>query len=301
MCCGKPLHNENSFWHDSCIKKMFGTTALPSLNLKDEEIIDENLEEGKTVPGVQKKFSYALNIEAKRRTINVLNNKFIIKTENETLKDLVLYEWIGMRLANIYGIETVECGIINENNQNYFITKRIDRVNGKKIPMEDFCQLSNVQTEYKYSGSYEMCYKNVIRKYSHYETLDKIKFYKLILFSYTIGNTDMHLKNFSLYEIDNKYQLTPAYDLVPVILLFPQEEMALTLHGKNTKLTKNDFFSFGEYLGLQKALLIKIHNDLISKKSDFISFINQTDLKEDQKSKFIQLIQNRISIFEKVN
>lgn len=297
MCCGKPLNNENSFWHDACIKKMFGTTTLPSLNLNDERIIDENLNEGKTVPGVHKKFSFVLNNEARRKTIKVLNNKYIIKTENENIRNLVLYEWIGMKLANICGIETVECGIIKENNQNYFITKRIDRLDGRKIPMEDFCQLSNVQTEYKYNGSYEMCYKNVLHKYSDYETIDKIKFYKLILFSYIIGNTNMHLKNFSLYEINNKYQLTPAYDLVPVILVFPQEEMALTLHGKNTELTKNDFYSFGEYLGISRNLISKINFEITNKKDSFIEFINETPLKDKQKQDFIDLINRRIEIF----
>lgn len=297
LCCGKPLHNENTLWHAACIKKMFGTTTLPTLELNENHIIDENISEGKTVPGVQKKFSYVFNRVSKRKTIRFLNNKYIIKTESEKLKDLVLFEWVGMKLAVICGIETVECGIIHENHHNYFITKRIDRLNGRKIPMEDFCQLSNVQTEYKYNGSYEMCYKNVIQKYSDFKTLDKIKFYRLIFFSYIIGNTDMHLKNFSLYEIDGKYQLTPAYDLLPVVLVFPQEEMALTMHGKNQKLTKNDFYAFGEYLGISKELITKIQHDVIDKKEKMFEFINQSPLNQEEKLSFINLIKKRIAVF----
>ena len=298
MCCGKPLNNESSLWHESCIRKMFGTSSFPIFDINETKLIEDNISYGKTVPGVQKKFSYKLNLVGRRKTLNILNNQFIIKTESEDINDLVLYEWIGMKLAEICNIETVMCGIIESNNRRYFITKRIDRNNGKKVPMEDFCQLSNFQTEYKYNGSYEMCYKNVIKKYSSYETIDKIKFYTLIVFSYIIGNTDMHLKNFSLYSIDGLYQLTPAYDLVPVMLVFPQNEMALTIHGKKTKLTKNDFYAFGEYLGIDKKLISSINNGFIIKKDKMFKFINETQLNDKQKEKFINLIEDRIKIFE---
>lgn len=68
-----------------------------------------------------------------------------------------------MRLANICGIDTVDWGILYNKGEAVFITKRVDRLNGIKIPMEDFCQLSETQTEYKYNGSYESCYKKVIK------------------------------------------------------------------------------------------------------------------------------------------
>lgn len=296
LCCGKPLTNENLDWHPACIKRMFGSTVFPKLNLNQDKIIDENIGEGKTVPGVQKKFSYS-PVRENRKTLSILNNEFIIKTESKDLDNVVMHEWVGMKLANICGIKTVNCGVINIDGENYFITKRIDRENGKKIAMEDFCQLSNLQTEYKYNGSYEMCYKKVISHFSDYPTLDKLNFYKIVLFSYIIGNTDMHLKNFSFYEKDNKYQLTPAYDLVPVLLIFPQEKMALTIHGKNTRITKNDFFEFGQNMGIDKKILKQINEYIISKKDDFLSFINQSPLNEQQKEKFVQLITKRISLF----
>ena len=40
LCCGKPLHNnEESGWHKSCIKKFFGTTQLPEIQI-DEKSLD---------------------------------------------------------------------------------------------------------------------------------------------------------------------------------------------------------------------------------------------------------------------
>lgn len=294
LFCGKPLSNDDQNYHSACVKKMFGTNKLPELNLDEDKIIDENLTQGDTITGVQKKFSLNLSVQKSRKTVSVLNNEYIIKTPQEDLKNIVIFEWVGMKLAKMCGVDIVDCGLLKINNDFLYITKRIDRKDNKKIPMEDFCQLSNTQTEYKYNGSYEKCYKNVIQKYSDFETIDKIKFYRLLLFSYIIGNTDMHLKNFSLYEIEGKYQLTPAYDLVPVLMVFNQEDMALSLHGKTRKLTKKDFYTFGEYLGISKRIIEQIHNDIYKKQFEIIDFIDQTPLDEEEKDKFKKFISKNI-------
>lgn len=295
MCCGKILSDENMYWHPSCIKKMFDSYSIPKIDINEDKIIDENLNAGNIVTGVQKKFSLDINVRKARKTVSVMNQEYIIKTQQANLNNIVYYEWIGMKLANICGIDTVDCGIIKNNNDLLFITKRIDRQNNKKIPMEDFCQLSNSQTEYKYNGSYERCYKNVINKYSMYQNIDKLKFYKIILFSYIIGNTDMHLKNFSLYEIDGKYQLTPAYDLVPVLMIFNQDEMALSINGKRKNITKNDFYQFGLSMDIDKKFIDLIHNDFKKNRIKMNDFINHTDLNNEEKIKFINFINDNIN------
>ena len=296
LCCGKTLNSiANSDWHPSCIKRMFNKTVLPVININYEQITNSNLDEGKTVTGVQKKFSLDLSVLKSRKTLKLVNNQYIIKTPEERIPNIIQYEWVGMKLAEIFGIPTVECGLLKNNGEYIYITKRIDRVKSEKIPMEDFCQLSNTQTEYKYNGSYEKCYKNVISKYSDYATVDKIKLYKIVLFSYVIGNTDMHLKNFSLFQINGKYRLTPAYDLVPVLMVFDQPEMALTINGKSQNLTINDFVKFGLYMDMEKRIIDEINNELLLKLDKMIEFINDSVLDEDNKVKFIDFINNRIS------
>ncbi len=295
LCCGKKLNNTKDLWHPSCIKRMFNKNELPILDFDYEDITDKNLEEGKTVTGVQKKFSLDSSIIKSRKTVSIFDKQYIIKTPEDRIPNIVPYEWVGMRLANIFKINTVDCGLLKNKDEYIYITKRVDRENNRKIAMEDFCQLSNTQTEYKYNGSYEKCYTNVISKYSDYSTLDKINFYKIVLFSYVIGNTDMHLKNFSLYQVNGKYCLTPAYDLVPVMMVFNQEEMALTINGKRKNLTNNDFFKFGIYMGIEKRILDDINNDLLSIKEKMFEFINETILEEENKEKFISFIKKRLS------
>lgn len=296
LCCGKALADTaKANWHPFCIKRMFNRTVLPTLNIDYEQITNSNLDEGKTVTGVQKKFSLDFSVLNSRKTLKIANNQYIIKTLEERIPNIIQYEWVGMKLAEIVGITTVECGLLKNKDEYIYITKRIDREQNKKIPMEDFCQLSNTQTEYKYNGSYEKCYKNVIEKYSDYKTIDKIKFYKIVLFSYIIGNTDMHLKNFSLYKPKDKYILTPAYDLVPVLMVFNQPEMALTINDKNKNLTINDFIKFGLYMDIEKRIINIINRELLSKKSKMIDFINNSILDDENKLKFIQFIEDRIN------
>jgi serine/threonine-protein kinase HipA len=54
----------------------------------------------------------------------------------------------------------------------------------------------------------------------------------------------MHLKNFSLIaKKTGSYELAPAYDILAVQLLMPEddEELALTLNGKKKKIKRLDF------------------------------------------------------------
>lgn len=57
--------------------------------------------------------------------------------------------------------------------------------------MEDFCQLTERQTEYKYRSSYEQVTKAIAR-YSSVPQLDMVNFYELLLFCWLTGNNDMH-------------------------------------------------------------------------------------------------------------
>jgi len=109
--------------------------------------------------------------------------------------------------------------------------------------MVDFCQLTDRRTSRKYYGSHEQIAR-AIRRYATAAGQDVVRFYEIVLFSFIIGNSDMHLKNFSLLrEHDGTWHLSPAYDLVPVKTILPadKDELALTLNGKNRNLRASDF------------------------------------------------------------
>lgn len=91
--------------------------------------------------------------------------------------------------------------------------------------------------------TYEQIAKGILR-YSAAPQLDLVNYWEIVLFSWFTGNSDMHLKNFSLYAPNKEdYILAPAYDLLNTLLVSPSdsEELALTLNGKKRKISRKDF------------------------------------------------------------
>lgn len=75
-------------------------------------------------------------------------------------------------------------------------------------------------------GSYESCGK-IIKKYSDYTGLDLSELFLRVAFSFIIGNSDMHLMNFSLRETEPAsriFCLSSAYDNIPVIIILPEDD-----------------------------------------------------------------------------
>ena len=306
LFCGRRLNSgleDSYYWHLFCIKKFFNVSAFPDISFLEnnlENLAIDELRNHLSITGVQKKISCSVKGDKKTKKLffDTDNSEFIIKTPDKEIPDITENEHFIMQLANDIGLETVENGLIKTKNNGFlYITKRIDRVSGKKLPMEDFCQLSNKLTEYKYQGSYEKCVKEIIEKYSSRKQIDKIRFFNVIYFSYVVGNTDMHLKNFSLYDDGSGFHLAPFYDLVSSYLLVGQDEFALSLNDKRKKLTKNDFIKFGENIGLSKELSMKLIKSLNAKIDYGFKTLLPTSLMiEKLNKKMEKLVKERLTI-----
>ena len=306
LFCGRKLNSdlENSYHrHLFCIKKFFNVSVFPDTSLLEnnlENLAIDELRNHLSITGVQKKISCSVKRDKKTKKLffDSDDSEFIIKTPDHEIPDITENEHFIMQLANDIGLETVENGLIKTKNNGYlYITKRIDRVSGKKLPMEDFCQLSNKLTEYKYQNKKKKCVKEIIDKYSSRKQIDKIRFFNVIYFSYVVGNTDMHLKNFSLYGDGSGFHLAPFYDLVSSYLLVGQDEFALSLNGKRKKFTKNDFIKFGENIGLSKELSMKLIKSLNAKIDyGFKTLLPASLMSEKLNKKMEELVKERLTI-----
>lgn len=322
LCCGKELPikasvNElNTQWHTSCVKKFFGTNILPEINLSENTLYAlaiESINKGFTVPGVQKKLSLHLSLEDKRNPRLTLINyptAYILKPQTQEYKYLPECEYLVMSMAKATNINTVPFALIytsKPDKQLTYITKRIDRIQTKSqikmLAMEDFCQLENRLTIDKYKSSYEGCVK-IIEKYSKNIGLDISELFLRVLFSFVVGNSDMHLKNFSLIETEEGseiYSLSQAYDMLPVNLILPEdkEQLALTLNGKKNNIRYKDFLVFADKCNLNKKSALKMINKIVSMKDTYIKMSQESCLPKDMKENFEQLISKRISILTK--
>lgn len=250
-------------YHQRCCKRFFGRTSPPRLDFTEDQILElaeQVIKSQKTVTGVQPKLSLGLSDgtgQHNRFTIVGLWGGYILKPQTEMYPNLPENEDLTMHLAGISNIKTVEHSLIKlKSGQIAYITKRIDRMNGSKIHMEDMCQLTERLTEYKYKGSYEQIAK-VIKRYTANPGLDVVNFYELVLFSFLTGNNDMHLKNFSLLKDSPRYNLCPSYDLLAseLVIKGDDDDLALTLNGKKKKINRNDFEIATKRSGMgQKAI-----------------------------------------------
>ncbi len=244
------MGKQTGSYHAACAMRLFGSKELPRLDYSTsdlERIASEWLATHATVTGVQPKLSLHWQRSGGvpcLTFVGALEGQYILKTPYERYPHMPELEALCMNLATTCGMPTVSFGLIAlKDGALCYITRRIDRKAGGKVAMEDLCQLSERLTEDKYKGSHEQVAK-LIQTHSTQPLLDLVRFYEQVLFSFIIGNSDMHLKNFSLYSPDAAgHRLTPAYDLFASQLLLPEDkdDLALTLNGRKRKLERQDF------------------------------------------------------------
>ena len=305
LFCYQELHDGELHYHAACAKRFFGTPVVPSMPYSQadiRELAKQVVRSHTTVTGVQAKLSMDIERtnQTARLTIVDRGGKYILKPQTAQYPYLPEIEDLTMHLAQAVKIDVVPHALLRfDNGELCYLTKRIDRdKKGRKIAMEDMCQLTEHLTERKYKGSYEQIAK-AIRKYSAAPGLDLTKYWTIVLFSWIVGNSDMHLKNFSLYApngVDNV--LSPAYDLVNTLLVIPEdeEELALTLNGKKRKLTRQDFEQAMLSSGLNDKVVSNIFNKFLRLYTQWETIIRSSFLPEYMQTAYWQLIEKRIQL-----
>ena len=311
LCCGKELRTETAHgWHTACIKAFFGTTKFPDIDVSKEvlnQIAIDNTSKGFTVPGVQKKLSLHLSREdTPRLTLVNYPTGYILKPQTDEYAALPEMEYLVMQMAEVSGIKTVPHALLrlpSQENAFAYITKRIDRADGQMLAMEDFCQLDGRLTEDKYRGSYERCGK-IIKTHSMNDGLDLAQLFFRVVFSFAVGNSDMHLKNFSLIETEEgsgKYILSSAYDMLSTNVVIPsdKEELALTINGKKQNIHRKDFIVFADTIGIPERSAEKMIEKIVKLKDKYISMCRDSYMPEQMRANLENLIEQRIVVLSK--
>lgn len=301
LYCYQNLNEGETDFHRQCSRKMFGTNTPPAINfsLKDlEELARQILIKSVAVPGVQPKLSLDLEKEkgASRLTIVGLHGDYILKPLSSEYAELPENEDLTMHLAELAGLKVSRHSLIRlSSGEIAYLTKRFDREKGKKIAVEDLCQLTETLTEHKYRGSIEKVGKTV-RQFTTNKGFESQRLFELVLFSYLTGNADMHLKNFSLIENPSgEYELSPAYDLLSTALVIPDdhEESALTINGKKNKLKKSDFDALAASLKIAELPLQSIYDRFSKIYRRWAELIQLSFLSSQMRKEYIALIDKR--------
>lgn len=217
-----------------------------------------------SIQGVQLKLSAVLKVKHGRFDIVDRNGRYILKPQSKDFPELPENEDLTMRMAAAVNIEVPLHGLVygRDRSLTYFV-KRFDRIGRSRIPVEDFAQLSGASRDTKYESSMEKVAK-VINDFCTFPRIEQVKLFQRVLFSFLVGNEDMHLKNFSLItRTTGRVDLSPAYDFLNSIIAIPnaKEEMASPIRGKRAGLTRSDLLDyFPDRLGIN----VRVREEVIS-------------------------------------
>ena len=309
LACNKKLNKGDINYHPKCLAD-FWQEDTPVLELdyelsQIEDLAKENVTQRVIVTGVQPKLSLGFTEESAQNRLTIvgaLNGRYILKPPFQLYPQMPEIEALSMLLTQACGITTVPFLLIPLNDGSLaYLTKRIDRnTNGEKLPMEDACQFTERLTEHKYRGSYEQIAKGILR-YTQNPLLETVKFYQQVIVSFLIGNNDMHLKNFSILASDTQYyQLSPAYDMVAVKLLIPEdnEELALNINGKKRKLNREDFNEAMLKAHIPQKAIENLWKRIEKGMENWKALIDNSFLSSELKSTLENLIKVRLSQLE---
>ncbi len=296
--------------YELCGEQKYSAQGLKLLSPKLKDLLDfpynkgDQLKEAMaratkmSIQGVQPKLSVRLNVSAGIFEIADQGGTFIIKPQNDLYEELPENEDLTMRLAAFAGIEIPLHGMIysKDGSRSYFI-KRFDRLPKKKrVAVEDFAQLTGQTRETKYSSSMEKV-AGVLDQFCTFPLIEKQKLFRLTIFNFLCGNEDMHLKNFSLIRRNGKVEISPSYDLLNTTIAMPnpQEEFALTLAGRKSKITKENLIDYfgSERLGLTSIIIKKTLQEIENQKLKWYKQIQISFLSEEMKKKYVELMSLR--------
>jgi len=307
LYCYKDVASGDDF-HAECSLAFFGVENPPTIDYSLKEMSQlalQVVERSVSVPGVQPKLSMSLVAENKKdkrlTVVGALGGNYIFKPPSEDYPEMPANEHITMKMAQLFNIDVVPHSLIRlASGELSYITKRIDRnEDGTKIHMIDMFQV--VEAFDKYRGSMERIGK-AIHAYADNTFLDVLRFYELTVFSYLTGNNDMHLKNFSMLKTSYGWALSPAYDLLNVAIVNPEdtEELALTIAGKRKKISRKVLFDFGIGLGLSKKQIEGVFKRFIELQEDAIALIKMSFLSEEMQRNYISSLENKNQILNEI-
>ena len=299
LYCYERLDDSERDFHKKCSRKLFDTENAPLLDLSLSEIDNyavNLLQRSVSVTGVQPKLLVDIKKsrnKPSRLTLVGLWGKYILKPPHNDYPEMPEIEDLTMRMAELAGIRTADHSLIRmKSGELAYISKRFDRTPDGKLHVEDFAQLSGVLTERKYSGSVERIGKGIL-KFSSFPGNDIINLFEIVLFSYLTGNSDMHLKNYSLLRDEyDDIKLSPAYDLLSTKLLLPEdkEEYAITINGKKSNITGKDFDKLAANFNITKKTLTSIYKKFSNVHSQWEEIIKRSFLSRTTREKYLDLI-----------
>lgn len=255
-----------------------------------------------SIGGIQPKVSAVLKPAESRFEIVTEGGRYILKPESQAYPEIPGNEDVTMRMAAAAGVQVPLHGLLYTKERALcYVIERFDRVGrNKKLAVEDFAQLMELDRETKYDASMEKV-ANVIETFCTFPAVEKVEFFRRTLVAFLTGNEDMHVKNFSILTERDGLQrtLSPAYDMVnSTIVLREPKQLALPLAGKLSNLKREHLVDYygRERLGLTERVIDEVLADIEAAQRAWDDLLARSFLSEEMKQKYADVLEERRAI-----
>ena len=282
---------------------------------------------GMSISGYQPKLS--LRIVNDQFTVVDTFGTYILKPSPEEYPNLAENEHAIMSVMKKLGFDVPPFGLIpfqqasdSDKVEYAFLIKRFDRNEEEqsKIHQEQLDGAMGIEEKYgKVNGIQTISYEQVCQFLI--ENIDsnlqfKRELFKRIMYSYLLGNNDLHLRNFGIImPSEEKNTLAPIYDFVstaPYLDTFADSYLALPLlkveendnelaPGFNTPYGQYigyDFLEFAKGIGLNSKLAAKVISEAVKDKVIVINTLESSFMTEDHKGEVIRCFNQRLSFLQ---
>lgn len=266
-----------------------------TLNAQEALTYSQLVQVGSSAGGARAKALIAWNAKTNEIKSGQLNldkdyDYWLIKFDNvlkngdhglEDVPEYTLIEYAYYKMALDAGIQMNECRIYSNNGENHFMTKRFDRVDGKKIHMQSLGAMAHISYKEPRICSYEMAagYMRDMKL----PMIDIEQFYSRMVFNCVAVNQDDHVKNISfLMDRSGKWRLSPAYDVTYSYDITNKWLSAhqMTVNGKKREIHLSDLLEVGKKMGIKRKKCMDIISKVSLVVSNFEKYADEVNIRE---------------------
>lgn len=182
-------------------------------------------------------------------------------------QDVGRLEYAYYLMAVEAGISMMESRLITEGSRAHFMTRRFDRISGKKMHVHTFCGLAHEDRNPPGNTHYETLFATARKIGLGQKALDEL--YRRMVFNILARNQDDHSKNHSfMMDGSGAWQLTPAYDIVFCYKKNSRwvDLQQMSCNGKRDNFTRDDLYAAAN------AADVKNPDALIREVTDALTF-----------------------------
>lgn len=190
-------------------------------------------------------------------------------------------EYAYYLMATAAGINMTPCQLLEEHNRAHFMTRRFDRIDGRRLHMQSLCGLAHFDFNQAGAYSYEQAF--MVMRQMRLSKADATEQLRRTVFNVLARNQDDHTKNIAfLMDETGQWRLSPAYDVTyahnPGGVWTQQHQMSL--NGKRDHFTLFDLQQLGASISLSKTKTNRLIDEVKQALADWPIFAKQAGVSE---------------------